>query len=249
MKVSQLPHLIKALFMGLRLHIAVRFFQYPFMWMAYMTDVSRFAAQNRGIGFNDFFNPKRNYDLRYDLYDYIIDSYRLEDKNLAYLEFGVSKGYSLRHWSNTLKSPNARFFGFDTFKGLPEAWGSYRMGDMKAGIQEIATEDKRVYLIKGLFQETLPGWLVSNRLGEYELRVFHLDADLYSSTLYVLTVIFPHLQVGDIVIFDEFNVPTHEFKAFKDFTSSYYAQFELIGAVNNYFQTAFVYRGQRFPSI
>lgn len=249
MKFLNLPHFVKALFMGLRLHYIFRFFRHPFMWLAYMSEMSRFAAQNKGVGFNDFFNPTRNYELRYKLYDYIIDSQRLESKYITYLEFGVSKGYSLSHWSNKVKNPHARFFGFDTFNGLPEAWGTYRAGDMKAGIQEIATEDERVQLIKGLFQETLPGWLASNRLDSYDQRVIHLDADLYSSTLFVLTVIFPHLRVGDIVIFDEFNVPMHEFKAFSDFIASYYASFEFLGAVNNYFQTAFMYKGQNMPNI
>lgn len=249
MRLSYLPHLVKTLFMGLRLHIILQFFRFPFLWMAYMADVSRFASKNRGIGFNDFINPRRDYSLRYTLYNYIINSQKLQNKHIAYLEFGVSKGYSLRHWSNNIKHPNARFFGFDTFKGLPEAWGTYREGDMQAGMQENATDDERVYLIKGLFQETLPDWLRSHQLEEFEKRVIHLDADLYSSTLFVLTVLFPYLKEGDIVIFDEFNVPLHEFKAFDDFRRSYYIEFELIGAVNNYFQAAFEYRGQNLPVI
>ncbi|MFN3951288.1 MAG: class I SAM-dependent methyltransferase [Thermaurantimonas sp.] len=211
--------------------------------------MSLFAIQNRKAVFNDFFNPVRDYEFRYGLYDFIILSQDLENKNLAYLEFGVSKGYSLRFWSDKLKNPNTRLFGFDTFKGLPEAWGSYRIGDMRAGMQEIATDDERVYLVKGLFQETLPGWLKTAGLGQFDQRIIHLDADLYSSTLYVLTTIFPHLREGDVLIFDEFNVPLHEFKAYSDFCASYYAHFDLIGAVNNYFQTAFVYRGQRLPAV
>ncbi|MDR2886523.1 MAG: hypothetical protein LBV26_00725 [Bacteroidales bacterium] len=50
----------------------------------------------------------------------------------------------------------------------------------------------------------------------------------------------PHLNAGDILFFDEFNVPNHEFLAFKIFTESYYVKTKLIGAVNNYYQTAFV---------
>ena len=70
--------------------------------------------------------------------------------------------------------------------------------------------------------------------------MIHLDADLFSSTLYALTSMAPCLNTGDILFFDEFNVPNHEFLAFKIFTESYYVKTKLLGAVNNYYQTAFI---------
>ncbi|MFN4298380.1 MAG: class I SAM-dependent methyltransferase [Thermaurantimonas sp.] len=219
------------------------------MWTAYMVDVGRFAYAHRKTDFNDFFNPYRKYEARYLLYNYIIDIERLDKQKVVYLEFGVSKGFSLKHWSERLKNEESRLYGFDTFKGLPEAWGSYKVGDMSAGMKEISTEDARVHLIKGLFQETLASWLIQHDISTYDRRVIHLDADLYSSTLYVLTLIFPYLKVGDILFFDEFNVPLHEFKAFDDFCKAYYTEFELLGAVNNYFQVAMKYKGQKLPEI
>ena len=66
-----------------------------------------------------------------------------------------------------------------------------------------------------------------------------MDADLYSSTLYVLSSLAPYLKSGDIIFFDEFAVPTHEFRAYLDFTESYYIDLELIGAANNYYFAAF----------
>jgi hypothetical protein len=66
-----------------------------------------------------------------------------------------------------------------------------------------------------------------------------MDADLWSATLYVLTSFAPFLKKGDIVFFDEFVVPTHEFKAFLDFTQSYYLNLQLIAAANNYYFVAF----------
>jgi hypothetical protein len=65
-----------------------------------------------------------------------------------------------------------------------------------------------------------------------------MDADLYTSTLFVLTSISPILNKGDIIIFDEFNVPMHEFKAFSEWIKAYYIQYEVIAAVNNYYQIA-----------
>jgi O-methyltransferase len=49
----------------------------------------------------------------------------------------------------------------------------------------------------------------------------------------------PYLKKGDILMFDEFNVPMHEFKALSEFINSFYVIVTLIGAVNNYYQVAF----------
>jgi hypothetical protein len=51
-------------------------------------------------------------------------------------------------------------------------------------------------------------------------------------------MLFPYLKKGDILFFDEFNVPNHEFQALKIFTETFYVSTELIGAVNNYYQVA-----------
>ena len=41
-------------------------------------------------------------------------------------------------------------------------------------------------------------------------------------------------------LFDEFNVPNHEFYAFKLFTESFYVKTRLLGAVNNFYQVALI---------
>lgn len=56
-----------------------------------------------------------------------------------------------------------------------------------------------------------------------------MDADLYSSTLYAFTMLSPIIQKDDIIIFDEFNVPLHEFKAFTEWTRSFYIDYEVLG--------------------
>ena len=97
-------------------------------------------------------------------------------------------------------------------------------------------KDPRILFYQGIFQQTLVTFLTTNK--NKNRKIIHLDADLYSSTLYVLTLITPYLKSGDIIFFDEFNVPMHEFKAFTEWSHSFYIQYEILGAVNNFYQIA-----------
>jgi len=185
----------------------------------------------------------RQYCNRYNLYKYISDNYTKEDSKIIYLEFGVAGGESLKWWINENQNSLSKFYGFDTFEGLPEDWGVFfKKGDMSHN--ETRIQDDRVYMVKGLFQDTLFDFTTKNRemLNSSYRKIIHMDADLYSSTLFVLSQLYPYLKQGDIILFDEFNVPLHEFKAYKDFTESFYIKLAPLGAVNNFLQVAFVIR-------
>lgn len=90
-----------------------------------------------------------------------------------------------------------------------------------------------------MFQDTLPTFLKRETLRSDKRLVVLMDADLFSSTLFALTSLATHFKPGDIIFFDEFNVPNHEYFAYKIFTESFYLELELLGAVNNYYQVAF----------
>jgi hypothetical protein len=79
--------------------------------------------------------------------------------------------------------------------------------------------DARFEFKVGLFQDTLPEFLTT--FGRRGRLVVHLDADLYTSTLFVLTSLAHLLQPGDILLFDEFCSVLHEFKAFQEFVSAF----------------------------
>ena len=130
------------------------------------------------------------------------------------------------------QNPASRFSGFVTFEGLPEKWGSYTRGDFFSNIPQI--DDSMVHFIKGLFQDTLYDFIKSAHLNKQLL--IHLDADLFSSTVFVLTTLAPYLKKGDIILFDEFNVPNDEFSAWEIFCRSYYIKYELLPPTRNYFQ-------------
>ena len=69
-------------------------------------------------------------------------------------------------------------------------------------------------------------------------KIIHLDADLFTSTMYVLGMFAIYFKPGDILIFDEFAVPKHEFLAFTNFIDAYRIDYEIIAAYNNFFFVA-----------
>ena len=56
----------------------------------------------------------------------------------------------------------------------------------------------------------------------------HCDADLYTSTLFWLCSLDPILQGGAIVLFDDFSVATHDFRAFLDYTGAFRRSYKLL---------------------
>ena len=81
---------------------------------------------------------------------------------------------------------------------------------------QVEANDGRAEFIRGIFQESLHPFIESNKeLLQNKPKVIHLDADLFSSTIFVLSQLYPYLKKGDIIFFDEFNVANHEFLALK----------------------------------
>ena len=112
---------------------------------------------------------------------------------------------------------------------------------MAHSMGSLRLEDQRASLIKGTFQQTLVSFTQDHRVDLADRqKVIHMDADLFSSTLFVLSQLYPFLKKGDIIFFDEFNVANHEFFAYKIFTDSFYINLKPIGAQNNFYQSAFV---------
>ena len=175
---------------------------------------------------------------RYQLYHFLLKTQHLEQE-IDYLEFGVYKGDSLRWWLEHNLYPSSKFVGFDTFTGLPEDWGKLKQSTFSTEGRTPKINDSRVSFAIGLFQDTLGPFL--NEFSSTRRKVIHLDADLYSSTLFVLTSLGPKLKGGDIIIFDEFAASkglTHEFRSLCDFAAAYRCNYRLLGAARFYKQVA-----------
>jgi len=181
--------------------------------------------------------PIQKLKTRNEIFDLIGND--VANAKVLYLEFGVYEGDSIRYWSKLLKNPASILHGFDSFEGLPENWDKrHPKGRFSTGgiLPEIS--DARVRFFKGWFNQTLPEY----SLPEHEKLVINMDADLYTSTKYVLEGLGERIEIGSWVYFDEFSDWQHEFRAFREFVRDTGMRFRAFAASVNFYNIAF----QRF---
>lgn len=174
---------------------------------------------------------------RFQLYAYL-QNFVLKEAAVDYLEFGVASGESIAEWMRLNTQPDSRFFGFDTFQGLPENWNHFgrttRRGTFSTNGKPPRCENEpRVSWLIGSFQDVIPGFL--RNYNPHNSVVVHLDADLYSSSLYVLAMLNEILRPGTIVLFDEFASFDNEFRALEDFTSAFRRDYRLLACGGPYY--------------
>jgi hypothetical protein len=156
-----------------------------------------------------------------------------------WLEFGVYRGRTI---TIIAKNTTNFVYGFDSFEGLPEFWdhenplGVYSLrGEIPLGPICGSNNDNpgmydssptrtmepwpaNVRLVKGLFEDSLPPFLETNK---GPVSFLNIDSDLYSSANTVLTLLEDRIQNNTIINFDEIcDYPTfreHEIKAFAEF--------------------------------
>ncbi|MDG2348175.1 MAG: TylF/MycF/NovP-related O-methyltransferase, partial [Gammaproteobacteria bacterium] len=128
------------------------------------------------------------------------------------------------------------FHCLDTFSGMPEndeqnysfKKGSYHgeLEQVKKFLNKYNSLGINIEYYKGLFCDT--GQTLQNNLGDKKIAIAHLDCDLLSSTKDSLDIIHNNLQIGSILLFDDYNCfnahkQKGQRKAFDDFqkTSSF----------------------------
>lgn len=168
-----------------------------------------------------------------EMYAYVHGSL-INQEPIDYLEFGVFQGKTLRCWLDLNKMEESRFFGFDSFKGLPERWGAYDKGAFDVGGSLPIFNDPRVTLVKGWFNETIPPF--AHKFSPRNRLVLHLDADLYASTMLPLVHLGPCMPSGTLLFFDEFFGRDHEFRALIDWQSMYGRKFRIVAKTKDYAQ-------------
>lgn len=160
-----------------------------------------------------------------------------------YYEFGIFKGYSFWWAQKIARQLNVqhdmRFYGFDSFEGLPEVTGpdktrrkDFYKGQYACSYQTVCKELERAgvdwnrtKLIRGFFNESLTPQL-REKLGMRPAAIALIDCDLYASTVDVLRFIEPLITTNSILVFDDWNCfnadnERGQRKAFTEFISQH----------------------------
>jgi hypothetical protein len=132
----------------------------------------------------------------------------------------------MRYWSQHLKHPQTQLHGFDSFEGLPEAGAVWSKGEFDVGGNMPQIPDPRVQFHKGWFDQVLPSFAIP----DHEVLVVNIDADLYSSTIFVLNCLKPHLKPGSFIYFDDMPAIDHEARAIHEYLAETGAQWNLVSA-------------------
>lgn len=137
-----------------------------------------------------------------------------------YCEFGIFKGATLWRVQRRLvplpEAEGMRFFGFDSFEGLPEVEGvdrtshdEFYAGQYACSLDRVreqmtvaGTDWDRTILIKGYFSDSLTPEMAAEH-GLERIALALVDCDLYHSTVDVLSFIGPRLVDGAIVVMDD----------------------------------------------
>jgi hypothetical protein len=184
-------------------------------------------ALNSSVDYIEINMPRAiGFETQKELITYSLDHTRVPG---CYMEFGVFTGGTMRFMAK--KKPVASFHGFDSFEGLPEDWFGMPLVKNSFSVNgKLPKVPANVELHKGWFNETLPKW---REKYQDKVAFMHIDCDLYSSTVDILENLADRMQVGTVVLFDEYlNYPNwqhHEYKAWKEFTEKYSIGYEYIG--------------------
>lgn len=126
--------------------------------------------------------PYKSFKNRYELYEYL-NSEVIKNRCIDYLEFGVYEGDSIAKWAEINTDSHSRFFGFDSFEGLPEKYKYTSLKTLQAGSFSTdgkipAIDDERVRFVKGYFHDTVPDFSTTFEK-KVDYLVINFDADKY----------------------------------------------------------------------
>ncbi|MAJ81806.1 MAG: hypothetical protein CMF41_02710 [Legionellales bacterium] len=139
----------------------------------------------------------------------------------AYKEFSLwlkDQHHSKEKWRIDVakSSPLNRlptFHCLDTFSGMPENNEQnyiFKKGTFHGELEQVKkylakhnSQGINIEYYKGLFKDT--GQALKDKLGDRKIAIANIDCDLLSSTKDSLDAIHGHLQVGSILLFDDYN--------------------------------------------
>lgn len=144
----------------------------------------------------------------------------LEKKSIkgVFVECGYGYGRSfviLGHFATKLKR---KIYGFDSFNGFPNvSYIDYSYRNPKKGQWAVRTlhEAKKSISKLGIFENNQAFELMQlifdkntkNPIPNEKVALLHIDLDLYEGYKYALEIFWDQIQIGGIVLFDEYSDP------------------------------------------
>jgi hypothetical protein len=196
--------------------------------------------------YDELFPGARECGTKFEVHDLAIQAVEPSEDRTLWLEFGVWTGETINYIAR--RTP-ATVYGFDSFEGLPVDWkeGTTSRSYVKKDhfkMHALPRVRKNVQLIKGWFDQSLPGFLGGHPGNAAYL---HIDSDVYESARVVFDLVAPRIVPGTVIVFDEyFNYPTwkdHEYKAFQEFLQARQLGTEALAFNSAGEQAAFRIRG------
>lgn len=158
----------------------------------------------------------------------ICERYKAVSGNIV--ECGVWRGGMIAGIAETIGQINKKYYLLDSFEGLPnvqEIDGEKAINWQKENIQdnckaELKEAEKAMSLaeiqnfeiIKGWFNNTLPTFSIE------KIVILRLDGDWYESIHDCLYYLFPKLEIGGLLIVDDYHIWDGTSKAIHDYLSS-----------------------------
>ncbi len=138
-----------------------------------------------------------------------------------YYEFGIFKGYSFwyaQHISTRMGMNRMRYFGFDSFAGLPDVSGidatrnqvfyegqyCCSRDTVEANLESAGVDWDRTHLVPGYYCDSLTE-ATRKTYSMGQIAVALIDCDLYASTSEVLAFISGMLMNKTMLLFDDWN--------------------------------------------
>ena len=141
----------------------------------------------------------------------------LEKIQGAYFEFGVYNGTSLfaamKCHLNLKSNKKTKFYGFDSFDDgfkyfvEEDKHNFFKEGDFVSSYNRVKkrfSKYKNVSLIKGYFEETVKDKNVYELFENEKCAIIFIDCDLMNPSIIALDFIKPILQIGSIIIIDDY---------------------------------------------
>lgn len=162
---------------------------------------------------------------RKDLLDHALE---LAAKGGIIAEFGVWKGRSINHIAKRVRP--SIIVGFDSFEGLGEDWSGWSLSKRAFDLGgKMPAVLENVRLVKGWFNNTLPGFLAEN---PSSFSFVHIDCDTYEAANTVLDLIGPRIQTGTVLVFDEYfgyrGWKIGEYRAWQEFVGRHVLEYEYL---------------------